>query len=102
MKGHKTYYRICQIEKIISFGVTTDEFIEIQDKAKEKNMSISMYCKSRIFPESEFEKHYNYLLEKIKKYPLNIIFTIRDVFGKDWDNIPTGIKLAIGRRFFHY
>jgi hypothetical protein len=88
-------------EKIISFGVSLDEFNEIQEKAKLKNMSISMYCKSIIFSESEFTKYYNYLIERIKIFPPNVIFTIRDIIKDEiWNRIPKGTKLAIGRQFY--
>jgi len=88
-------------EKIISFGVSTGEFNEIKKEAKLRNMSISMYCKSIIFSESEFTKYYNYLIDKIKMFPPNVIFTIRDIIEDEmWGTIPKGIKLAIGRQFY--
>jgi hypothetical protein len=88
-------------EKIVSFGVTNEEFQEILQKAKAKNMSISMYCKSIIIQKSEFTKYYKDLIKKVNEFPLNVIFTIRDLFENNiWDEIPKGIKLAIGRQFF--
>jgi len=88
-------------DKIISFGVSNDEFDKIQDEAKQKNMSISMYCKSVIFKETNFTKYYNYLIERIKLFPPNVIFTIRDIIKDEiWNSIPKGTKLAIGRQFY--
>jgi len=88
-------------EKIISFGVSIQEFNKIQDKAKLRNMSIAMYCKSIILSESEFTKYYDYLIDKIKIFPPNVTFTIRDIIKDEmWNTIPKGIKLAIGRQFY--
>jgi hypothetical protein len=88
-------------EKIISFGVSIQEFNKIQDRAKQENMSIAMYCKSIILPESEFTKYYDYLIDKIKTFPPNITFTIRDIMKDEmWNTIPKGVKLAIGRQFY--
>ena len=88
-------------EKIISFGVTIKEYNKIQKKAELKNMSISMYCKSLIIPKIEFNKYYKFLVRKVETFPSNINFTIRDLMGIEiWDDIPKGIKLAIGRQFY--
>jgi hypothetical protein len=88
-------------EKIISFGVTAEEFQKIQKEAEQKNMSISMYCKSLIISEANFIKYYNHLIKKIEKFPLGISFTIRDLMGDEiWDKIPKGIKLSMGRQFY--
>jgi hypothetical protein len=89
------------LKRNITFGVTIEEFHEIKKNAKIKNMSISMYCKSKIIPESEFTKYYDLLIKKIEIFPLNVIFTIRDIFKDEiWNNIPKGIKLAMGRQFY--
>jgi hypothetical protein len=88
-------------EKIISFGVTMDEFQNIQKEARQKNMSISMYCKSLIVSGTKFIKFYNHLIKKLESFPLHITFTIRDIMGNElWENIPKGIKLSIGRQFY--
>ena len=88
-------------DKVISIGFTNEEFKVIQQKAESEDMSISMFCKSKILSESEFGKYYKLLIAKVKEYPVNVKFTIRDIIGDEtWDNIPKGIKLALGRRFY--
>jgi hypothetical protein len=89
-------------ERIISIGVTENEFQEIQSYAQEQNMSVSMYCKSILIPTTKFCQYYKRLLKKIKELPSSSLkFTIRDLWKtEDWDTIPKGIKLAMGRQFY--
>jgi len=91
-------------EKIISIGLTNQEYQNILEGAKKENMSISLYCKSRIIPEEIiFIKYYNYLMDKLEAFPSDNEFTLRDLFEDEiekWDDIPNGIKVALGRHFY--
>jgi hypothetical protein len=88
-------------EKIISFGVTLEQYENIASEAEKSNMSISMFCKSKVI-NTLFDEYYLLLLEKIADLPANknLKFTISDLFeNEQWLMIPKGIRLAIGKQF---
>ena len=90
-------------EKIISFGVTFEEYKNIKSEAKDAGMSISMFCKSKVI-NTMFNKYYQLLLKKVNKLPANkkIKFSISDLFeNKQWQMIPKGIRLSVGKQFFN-
>jgi hypothetical protein len=90
-------------EKIISFGVTFEEYKNIEADAKNEGMSISMFCKSKIL-NTVFYEYYQLLLKKVNELPANnsIKFAISDLFEYDqWCIIPKGIRLSIGKQFFN-
>ena len=89
-------------ERIISFGVTFNEYKSIENDAKNKGMSISMFCKSKIL-DTTFYENYQLLLAKIDALPsnTNLKFSISDLFANEqWLIIPKGVRLAIGKQFY--
>jgi hypothetical protein len=89
-------------EKIIYLGLTMTEYQKIEKDAKNAGMSIPAYCKSIIIP-SEFTENYKLLLRKVKKFPSNSEFSIRQLWEQnyqEWDQISRGVKLALGRHFY--
>jgi hypothetical protein len=90
-------------EKIISFGVTFEEYKTIESEAKDAGMSISMFCKSKII-NTMFNKYYQVLLRKVNELSANkyLKFAISDLFeDRQWKMIPKGIRLSIGKQFFN-
>jgi hypothetical protein len=89
-------------EKIISFGVTFEEYKNIDSEAKNAGMSISMFCKSKIL-DTAFYENYQLLLKKVSNLPSSITkFSVSDLFDNEqWKNIPRGVRLSIGKQFYN-
>jgi hypothetical protein len=89
-------------EKIISFGVTLEEYRNLDVEARNASMSISMFCKSRVL-RTVFNEYYQVLLERVNELPANrnLRFAISDLFeNEEWRIIPKGIRLSIGKQFY--
>ena len=87
-------------KKTVSISFTNDEFTKIQKIAQKEGVSISQYIKSKVLP-NEVSLIYKELLQKVKKLKSGEEFTIKNLWEQDeWDNIPKGIKLSIGKYFY--
>ena len=87
-------------EKTFSIGFTNEEFTKIQALAQKEGVSISQYIKSKVIP-NETSLKYRELLQKVKKLKPGDEFTIKKLWEPDeWDNIPKGVKLSIGKYFY--
>jgi hypothetical protein len=87
-------------EKTISISFTSEEYLKLQDLADKKGVSISQYIKSMVIP-NEVSTKYNELLQKVKDLKSGEEFNIKKLWEPDeWDKIPIGIKLSIGKYFY--
>jgi hypothetical protein len=87
-------------EKTISVGFTKEEYLEILKLAKIECVSISQYIKSKVIP-NEFNEKYNDLKQKVLKLKPNTTFTVKSLWQFDeWEKIPKGIKLSLGKHFY--
>ncbi len=83
----------------ISVTLTDAEYEEVKIKAKEAGISISQYVKRNPIIGDTFEDRYQELIEKSQAQPVGSSYTIKSLFP-EWEKIPRGIKLSLGRNFF--
>jgi hypothetical protein len=78
-----------------------DEYIEVKKLAEETGISISQYCKDRIFPRAnDFETIWREFLAKLKIFPSNVEFDVSTVMTMNsWSSLDKATKLSIARRF---
>jgi hypothetical protein len=99
-RGQFYFNGVTMPEKTVSIGFTNEEFSEIQANAQKENVSISQYIKSKVIS-NETSFKYEELLQKVKKLNSGDEFTIKKLWEPDeWDNIPKGVKLSIGKYFY--
>lgn len=80
--------------------LTDEEYENVSKLAKIKGLSISQYVKRYEISDVEFDRRYEYLKSKAMQQPINSTFTVMELF-EDWDKIDRGVKLSLGRCFYH-
>lgn len=80
--------------------LTDKEYSEVVKLSKEKGLSISQYVKRYSIGNDDFDSLYDYLKNKAIEQPANKPFTVMSLFT-DWDEIDRGVKLSLGRCFYH-
>ena len=80
--------------------LTDKEYLEVVKLSKEKGLSISQYVKRYSIGNDDFDSLYDYLKNKAIEQPANKPFTVMSLFT-DWDEIDRGVKLSLGRCFYH-
>ena len=80
--------------------LTDKEFEEVEKLAKERGLSISQYVKRYPISDDDFDYRYEFLKKAAVKQPKNCPFTVMSLFD-DWDEISRGVKLSLGRCFYH-
>ena len=81
--------------------LTDAEYDDVVRKAEDKGISIAQYVKKYPISVDEFDVRYEYLKNKALEMPIGEPFTVMSVF-EDWNCIPRGIKLSLGRNFYHF
>lgn len=84
----------------VSVTLTDEEYEEVLVKAKEKGLTVAQYVKKYPISGDEFDRRYAFLKEQALLQPVKVPFTVMSLFD-DWDDIPRGIKLSLGRNFYH-
>lgn len=84
----------------ISVTLTDKEYEQVKIKSQEVGLTISQYVKRNNICGDEFAKRYDYLIQKAKSQANGSAFTVMSLFP-DWNDIPKGTKLSLGRNFFH-
>ncbi|MBU8763765.1 single-stranded DNA-binding protein [Micrococcus luteus] len=84
----------------VSVTLTEAEYAEVERKAKEKGLSVAQYVKRFPIAGDEFDERYEQLKKRAKSQPLATPFTVMSLFS-DWNEIPRGVKLSLGRNFYH-
>ena len=80
----------------------TDNEAEIIERdAQAAGLTVSQYLKKKALSETEFQRYFDDLLVRVANLPNGTTFTIREVFSTDWTRISKGVRLALGRAFFH-
>ena len=77
-----------------------DEFEELQTEADKHGLTVPLYIKSVVVQDSDFDRYYRILLEKVDALPDQTNFTIPRLFGVDW-NMKRGIKANLGKTFYN-
>lgn len=80
--------------------LTDTEYEDAKKKAFEKGISISQYVKKYPISVDEFDIRYEKLKKTALEWTIGETFSVMSVFD-DWDCIPRGIKLSLGRNFYH-
>lgn len=80
--------------------LSREEFDYLKSKADSENLSVPLYIKREVLGESEFNKYYKRLLEKVDSLPSGTSFNIKLLMSVEWTKIPKGIKLALGKNFY--
>lgn len=84
----------------VSITLTDEEYAEVVRQAPQKGLTIAQYVKRFPIGSDAFETRYSYLKQKALGQPCGIPFTVMSLF-QDWENIERGIKLSLGRNFYH-
>ena len=105
MQHIRLYNLIRKWVKTMSYQVvvtlTDAEYDDVVRKAENKAISIAQYVKKYPISVDEFDVRYEYLKNKALEMPIGEPFTVMSIF-EDWNCIPRGIKLSLGRNFYHY
>ena len=86
---------------IVSVTLTDREYSEVKKAAEEKGLTISQYVKRYPISDDEFNLQYEFLKNESLKTEKDVPFSVMSVFGDKWDTIPRGIRLSLGRNFYH-
>ena len=89
------------MSKVVNVTLTEEEYKFVEKAAEEKGLTISQYVKRFPIGDDEFSRHYEFLLEKVNEQDPDVPFTVMSIFGKNWEKIDKGIRLSLGRNFFH-
>lgn len=84
----------------VSVTLTDDEYEEALQKSREIGLDISQYVKRYNIGDNEFDRRYKHLIATANIQPEGIPFTVMALFP-DWNTIPKGVKLSLGRNFYH-
>jgi hypothetical protein len=90
-------------KKKICFLVTQEEYEGLREESEEDGMKFSYYCRQKLCGDNyDFPNHYKKLLQFVDDLqPNNCKFTIKELWNADeWNIIPLGIKIALGKQFF--
>ena len=89
--------------KIVQVSLTDAEYETLALSAEKEGVPVSLYIKSKVFEDTDFQKWFKELLERVDQYPSGEhYFNLKSVFGANWHTIPRGIRLALGRAFYNY
>ena len=87
------------MSKIVQLTFSEEQFQELERRAG--TLSVQQYLIGREFPQNDFNKWFPILLERVSEIRNDgRQFTVREVMSTDWNLIPKGIKLSLGRVFF--
>lgn len=84
----------------ISVTLTDEEHRLAKEEALKKGLTISQYVKQFAIGNDDFDSRYEELKQKAINYPEGQTFTVMSMF-LDWDKIERGVKLSLGRNFYH-
>lgn len=84
----------------VSVTLTDAEYQDVLVKSKEKGLTVSQYVKKYPISVDDFDSRYSELKKKACSQPVGVPFTVMSLF-EDWDDIPRGVKLSLGRNFYH-
>lgn len=81
--------------------LTDAEYKELQQLAKERQVSVSKYIKDRIFPkEDSFERIWAEFVSKLEQFPSNVEFDVAKVMTWErWSKLDRSSKLSVARQF---
>ncbi|WP_102264464.1 DUF1413 domain-containing protein [Mesobacillus jeotgali] len=85
---------------VIPITLTDSEYKTIVKESSEKGLTPAQYLKHKAVSHTEFEIRYEYLRKTVLKIPSGHVFTVMSIFS-DWNSIERGIKLSLGRNFYH-
>jgi len=83
----------------INFSFTNEEYDKLKRWSNLSRMSIEEYVKFKLFGNvDDIENLISIALEKIRSLPSGTPFSIKQLFGTDWNTISRGSKLALGKK----
>jgi hypothetical protein len=88
--------------RVIQISFSDTEYTHLQAKAKAEGMTIALYIKNKVLEDTEFNKWFRELLERVSRIRPGTTFNIKAVMSTDWVNIDRGVRLAMGRAFYNY
>lgn len=86
----------------VQISFTKEELNYLENLAKREDLTVPLYIKTKVLENTEFNKYFKELKEKVNRIKPGTEFNIKAVFGTDWLNIPKGVRLALGRIFYKY
>lgn len=99
--GKKFIVRCKVMSKInVQLLLTQEEFNSLKVKADKVGLSVPLYIKGEVLDDSEFNKCYKKLLEKVDALPSGTRYNIRALFGVEW-TMAKGIKLNLGKTYYN-
>ena len=80
--------------------LTEQQYQELEEKAKEKGLSVPLYIKGAVLQTDEFSTAYEKLIKKVDDIPSGTKFDIKSLFGTEW-TMSRGVKLTLGKTYFN-
>lgn len=84
----------------VAVTLTDGEYKQAVETAKSLGITLAQYVKQNAIVSDDFTKYFDILCEKAKRHPLEKPFMVMDLFA-DWDAIDRGLRLSLGRTFYH-
>ncbi len=75
-----------------------EEIEEIENKARENDLTIVSYIRSVVLDSDNFVSSYNLLKIRINELEVGKKFTLKLLFGVDW-SMSKGTKISLGKTF---
>ena len=88
------------MSKNITITLTDAEYEAALVSASNLGLDLAQYVKRYPIGEDEFNIRYGFLITQAKSQPIGIPFTVMSLFP-DWHEIPRGVRLSLGRCFYH-
>lgn len=87
--------------EVLKVRLSKELLDQLKDSAIRNNMTMSDYVKFKLFNDSGscISGYYHSAVDVIKELKVGQQFTIPQLFGPSWNEIPRSVKLALGRYF---
>lgn len=85
--------------KSIQILFSKDELDYLEKQSVKAGLTVPLYIKGKVLPQSEFNSCYSELLKKVEELPIGTNFNIKMLFGTQW-TMSKGVKLTLGKTFY--
>lgn len=88
------------MSRTVVITLTEEEYDRIKVQADEKGLTMAQYVKRYPIGDQDFDSRFEELKRKAAAHQIGEEFTVMSLFD-DWGEIPRGVKLSLGRTFYH-
>ena len=87
--------------KVIQVIVQDNEYESLSKRALAGGWpSVAEFIKAEMLPDNDFKKWFPVLMSQAERLPSGTTFTVSTLLGADWESIPKGVRLALGRVYY--